>query len=51
MSKMFMEERHNEILNVLNNEGKVVVNDLSEKFNVTKDCIRKDLKILEKEIC
>ena len=48
MSKMFTEERHNEILNVLNNEGKVVVNDLSEKFNVTKDCIRKDLKILEK---
>lgn len=44
---MFIEERHNEILNILNNEGKVIVNDLSQRFNVTKDCIRKDLKILE----
>ena len=27
--------------------GKVRVKDLSEKFQVTEDCIRKDLKILE----
>ncbi|XOQ60388.1 MAG: DeoR/GlpR transcriptional regulator [Clostridium sp.] len=46
---MFMEERHNEILNILNREGKVIVNDLSKKFNVTKDCIRKDLKLLERK--
>lgn len=44
---MFMEERHNEILHILENSGKVIVNDLSKKFNVSKDCIRKDLKILE----
>lgn len=44
---MFIEERHSEILNILNAEGKVIVNDLSKKFNVTKDCIRKDLKTLE----
>lgn len=44
---MFAEERHSEILNILNNEGKIVVKDLSNRFSVTEDCIRKDLKILE----
>jgi len=44
---MFTEERLNEILNILNSEGKVKVKDLSQKFNVTEDCIRKDLKQLE----
>lgn len=44
---MFIEERLDEILNILNLEGKVKVKDLSQKFNVTEDCIRKDLKQLE----
>ena len=44
---MFTEERLEEILNILNIEGKVKVKDLSQKFNVTEDCIRKDLKQLE----
>ncbi|OOM60779.1 glycerol-3-phosphate regulon repressor [Clostridium beijerinckii] len=44
---MFTEERLNEILNILNTYGKVKVKDLSKKFNVTEDCIRKDLKQLE----
>jgi len=44
---MFTEERLDEILNILNQEGKVKVKDLSQKFNVTEDCIRKDLKQLE----
>lgn len=44
---MFTEERLDEILNILNSEGKVKVKDLSQKFNVTEDCIRKDLKQLE----
>ncbi len=44
---MFTEERLNEILNILNTHGKVKVKDLSQKFNVTEDCIRKDLKQLE----
>lgn len=48
---LFIEERHAEILNILNKEGKVVVKDLSIKFNVTEDCIRKDLKILENKGC
>ncbi|MDF2883134.1 MAG: DeoR/GlpR transcriptional regulator [Clostridiaceae bacterium] len=44
---LFAEERHNEILNILNYEGNIVVKDLSNRFNVTEDCIRKDLNILE----
>lgn len=44
---LFTEERYGEILSILNKEGKVVVKDLSIRFNVTEDCIRKDLKILE----
>ena len=38
-----------EIINILNIDGKVLVKDLSSRFSVTEDCIRKDLKILEKE--
>jgi Transcriptional regulators of sugar metabolism len=44
---MFAEERLQEIINELNINGKVTVKDLSGKFNVTEDCIRKDLRNLE----
>ena len=44
---MFAEERLDSIINILENEGKIKVKDLSIKFNVTEDCIRKDLKTLE----
>lgn len=45
---MFVEERQNSIIAILNTQGKVKVKDLSEEFNVTEDCIRKDLAVLEK---
>ena len=45
---MLQQERHNQILAKLNLEGQVVVKELSQSFNVTEDCIRKDLTILEK---
>ena len=44
---MFAEERLENILNTLNSEGKIKVKNLSQQFNVTEDCIRKDLKQLE----
>ena len=44
---MLQQERHNQILARLNLEGQVRVKDLSKDFNVTEDCIRKDLNILE----
>ncbi len=45
---MFVEERHDIILNLLQKQGKLLVKELSERFNVTEDCIRKDLASLEK---
>lgn len=45
---MFTEERQEAILHMLREYGKVKVRSLSEEFNVTDDCIRKDLKALEK---
>ncbi|MCB2340287.1 DeoR/GlpR family DNA-binding transcription regulator [Clostridium estertheticum] len=46
---MFAEERVEKIIKLLNENQKVVVKELSKKFNVTEDCIRKDLKALEKQ--
>ena len=44
---MFIEERQLAIEKVLREQGKVRVRELSEMFQVTEDCIRKDLKTLE----
>lgn len=40
---MFVEERQNLILEDLQENGKVLVKDLSKRFGVTPDLIRKDL--------
>lgn len=46
---MFAQERQDQILKQVNQEGRVRVKALSEKYQVTEDCIRKDLTILEKK--
>ena len=46
---MFMEERQAKILEILMQEGKVLVKELAEMFGVTEDSIRKDLSTLEME--
>lgn len=43
---MFVEERHQEILRLLNENEKVKVKELSKRFEVTEDCIRKDLAFI-----
>ena len=45
---MIQQERHERILSKLSLNGRVVVNELSDEFGVTRDCIRKDLAQLEK---
>lgn len=45
---MFVQERQEAILSLLAQNGKVLVKELSEQFQVTEDCIRKDLASLEK---
>ena len=49
VGKMLQQERHEQILARLNTEGKVKVKELANDFEVTEDCIRKDLTALEKE--
>lgn len=44
---MFVEERHQEILRLLKENDKVKVKELSQRFDVTEDCIRKDLSSME----
>ena len=46
---MFVSERLEKILNLINEQGKVEVNKLSKYFKVSKDLIRKDLSKLEEQ--
>ena len=42
-------ERRNEILTKLTLDGKVIVGDLAQYYNVTEETIRRDLDKLEKD--
>lgn len=44
---MFLEERYEKIVEEIEIKGRATVKELSKKFNVTEDCIRKDLRELE----
>ncbi len=46
---MFAKERQDDIVNQVNLSGHVKVKELSLKYQVTEDCIRKDLSLLEKK--
>lgn len=46
---MNIAERHKEILDILEKEGHVNVNDLSNRFGISSVTIRKDLKLLEEK--
>lgn len=43
---MFLQERQDKIVELINSEGRATVDELAERFEVTHDCIRKDLKQL-----
>lgn len=45
---MLQQDRHQQIIAKLKLDGQVQVKELSQYFQVTEDCIRKDLTILEK---
>lgn len=44
---MFLRERQEEIARLVSAEGRVTVAGLARRFDVTEDCIRKDLRQLE----
>lgn len=46
---MFSEERRQEIYSIIREQKKVKVAQLAERFNVTLETIRSDLKYLENE--
>ena len=48
-SVMLAGERHDQIVEQVNERGSVLVKDLSEQFGVTEDSIRKDLTMLERK--
>ena len=46
---MFIEERHQEILNIIKHKGRISIGEIQEKFNVSVDSARRDLRILEEK--
>ena len=46
---MFLQERQNAIADLIAEQGRVAVADLAARFDVSEDCIRKDLKQLVEE--
>lgn len=46
---MFIEERHQEILNVLHKNGRINLAEIQELFAVSVDSARRDLRILEEK--
>ena len=44
---MFIEERHQEILNIISENGRISIGEIQDKFDVSVDSARRDLRILE----
>ena len=49
---MFMEERHQEISDIIKTNGKITVSEITAKYGISDESARRDLRILEqKGIC
>ena len=46
---MFIEERHQAILDMITQNGKITTSEIQEKFNVSYDSAKRDLRILEEK--
>ena len=46
---MFIEERHNEILEKLRQNGKVTIAEITQKYGISDESARRDLRLLEKQ--
>ncbi len=44
---MFMEERQKEIIRKVNETGRILVSEIQELYQVSADCARRDLRVLE----
>lgn len=49
---MFIEERHREIADTINTNGKITIAEITQKYNISDESARRDLRLLEqKGIC
>ncbi len=46
---MFIEERHQQILEMINNHGRVEVSELCQLFEISPDSVRRDLRLMEEK--
>jgi len=46
---VFMEERHQEILQVITRQGRISISEIQERYGVSVDSARRDLRILEEK--
>jgi len=46
---MFIEERHQAILDIISANGRISIGEIQERFNVSVDSARRDLRILEEK--
>lgn len=46
---MFIEERHQAILDIISTNGRISIGEIQEKFKVSLDSARRDLRILEEK--
>ena len=46
---MFIEERHQAILDIIANNGKITTTEIQERFSVSYDSAKRDLRILEEK--
>lgn len=44
---MFMEERQKDIVNKINETGRILVSEIQECYQISADCARRDLRVLE----
>ena len=44
---MFMEERQKDIIKKLNQTGRILVSEIQERYQISADCARRDLRVLE----
>ncbi len=49
VNNMFIEERHQAILDLLNEKGSITTSEIQEKFAVSYDSAKRDLRILEEK--
>ncbi len=46
---MFVEERHYEISEIINTNGKITVTEITDKYNISDESARRDLRLLEQK--